>query len=119
MVPNIILIFIKNKCVNSEKTQRHTRQTGQTDRFFFIAQGRQIDPFSQDPSGHAWVSNKRNYKKALYTARAISWQKQVGMIHDWEEARKLYVLEVCEVRSWLPKTDDNNKTNKNDADTLS
>ena len=29
-----------------------------------------------------------------------------------------HVLEVCEVRSYLPKIDNNNKTCKNDADTL-
>ena len=29
------------------------------------------------------------------------------------------MLEVCEVRSQLPKTDDNDKTRQNDANTLS
>ena len=30
----------------------------------------------------------------------------------------LKMLEVCDVRSWLPKTDDNDRAHKNDANTL-
>ena len=42
-----------------------------------------------------------------------------GNRYDTKGTRCCIMLEVCEVRSYLPKTDDNDKTHKNDANTLS
>ena len=60
----------------------------------------------------------RETTKILYTLQELLL---VGNKHDTEGGgdRKQHVLEDCGVRSQLPKTDNDDKTHKNDAGTLS
>ena len=57
----------------------------------------------------------RDITKKLYKLQELL---AGGNRHDTGGGRNVHALEVCEVRFQLPKTDDNNKTHKNDADTL-
>ena len=63
------------------------------------------------------MSNKKITKKNYILQELLL----VGNRHDTGEegGRRSHVLEVCEVRSWLPKTNNNDEAHKNDADTLS